>query len=205
MEVFKPQKREYTDYEGYRHEAVLDGRGKPISDKKFDENGNLIGEGVYENGEYVGRMEYFYDADHERHVARYDDRNRPVSDKIYDDKGKLVSEGIYKDGEFVGHKEYSTDKDGYHHETTFNDRGFSVSDKKFDDQGNLVGEAEVLREKDGTVKGTKRRFMDDQKNWHEAEFDANGNCISDKKLPPKKNVMDKYVSTPRNVRGGKEM
>ena len=47
-------KKYFTDNEGYKHEAEFGPDDKPVSDKKYDQDGNLVGEGIYQNGKFVG-------------------------------------------------------------------------------------------------------------------------------------------------------
>ena len=99
--------KQFIDDQGYRHEAEFDAEGRCVSDKKFDANGNLMGEGIYKDGKFVGSKKYFEHQGY-RHEAEYDANDRPVADRKYDDKGNLVGEGIYKDGKFVGEKKNIT-------------------------------------------------------------------------------------------------
>ena len=38
----------FMDDEGYRHEVLYDEFGKVVSDKRFDKENKLVGEGLYE-------------------------------------------------------------------------------------------------------------------------------------------------------------
>ena len=98
--------RQYSDDQGYRHEAEYDANDRPVADRKYDDKGNLVGEGIYKDGKFVGSKKYFMHQGY-RHEAEYDANDRPVADRKYDDKGNLVGEGIYKDGKFVGEKKNS--------------------------------------------------------------------------------------------------
>ena len=51
--------REFIDHEGYKHIAEFDASNKCISDKKFDDKGNLVGEGLYKDGNFVGHRTFF--------------------------------------------------------------------------------------------------------------------------------------------------
>ncbi|MBO4294202.1 MAG: hypothetical protein J5896_02005 [Alphaproteobacteria bacterium] len=85
------------------HEVEYDDQKRCLSDKKLDADGNVIGEGIYKDGQYVGRKEYFMHQGY-RHEAEYDVLDRCVSDKKFDAKGNVICEGIYKDGKFMGYK-----------------------------------------------------------------------------------------------------
>ena len=103
--------RQMTDSEGYNHLVSYDDDGRVSADKKFDKDGNLIGEGIYENGEFKGSKAYFVDNEGFSHVAVKDVQDRPVSDQKFDKDGNLIGEGIYENGEFKGSKAYVV-KDG---------------------------------------------------------------------------------------------
>ena len=92
------------------HKIEYDKNNKPVADRKYDEKGTLIGEGIYKNGEFVGHKKYVMHQGY-RHEIEYDAFDKPVADRKYDENGTLIGEGIYKDGEFVGHKEYSKPQD----------------------------------------------------------------------------------------------
>ena len=92
------------------HKIEYDKNNKPIADRKYDENGTLVGEGIYKDGELVGHKKYVMHQGY-RHEIEYDKNNKPVADRKYDENGTLVGEGIYKNGAFVGHKEYSKPQD----------------------------------------------------------------------------------------------
>ena len=130
----------FMDDEGYRHEVLYDEFGKVVSDKRFDKENKLVGEGLYEKGKFAGRKEYFVDNEGYRHEAEFDDQDRPVSDKRFDRNGKLVGEGLYEKGKFAGRKEYFVDNEGYRHKAEFDDQNRPVSDKRFDRNGKLFGE-----------------------------------------------------------------
>ena len=101
------QERTPVDADGFEHSVAYDDKGRVVSDKKFDKDGNLLGEGIYENGEFKGTKEYTTDSDGMSHEIVFDEQSRPVSDKKFDKDGNLVGEGLYKDGEFAGHREYT--------------------------------------------------------------------------------------------------
>ena len=46
--------RQYSDDQGYRHEAEYDANDRPIADRKYDDKGNLVGEGIYKDGKLLG-------------------------------------------------------------------------------------------------------------------------------------------------------
>ena len=94
----------FSDDQGYRHEAEYDAQDKPVADRKYDDKGTLIGEGIYKNGSFVGSKKYFTDDKGFSHEAEFDVSDKPISDKKFDKDGNLVGEGIYKDGKFVGEK-----------------------------------------------------------------------------------------------------
>ncbi len=129
----------FVDLDGFRHEAEFDDEGKIIADKRFDKNNQLVGEGIYKNGGYVGRKEYFTDSKGYRHETEFDEKDVPVADKRFDKNNQLVGEGIYKNGGYAGRKEYFTDSKGYRHEAVFDEKDMPVADKRFDEKGNVVG------------------------------------------------------------------
>ena len=129
----------FVDLDGFRHEAEFDDEGKIIADKRFDKNNQLVGEGIYKNGGYVGRKEYFTDSKGYRHETEFDEKDVPVADKRFDKNNQLVGEGIYKNGGYAGRKEYFTDSKGYRHEAVFDEKDMPVADKRFDGKGNVVG------------------------------------------------------------------
>ena len=91
-------KKYFTDNEGYKHEAEFTADEKPISDKKYNRAGELIDEGVYENGKFVGYKKYFTDNEGYKHEAEFTADERILSEKKYDKNGKLVEnkQGIFK-------------------------------------------------------------------------------------------------------------
>ena len=112
IEVTTPESNteEFIDDNGLKHVVVRDTEGKPISDQTFDKNGKLIGEGIYKDGEFAGRKEYFSHSEQGQtfdHIAEYDADGKVVSDRKFDKDGKLIGEGIYKDGEFIEEQKYN--------------------------------------------------------------------------------------------------
>ncbi|MCQ2562443.1 MAG: hypothetical protein MJ158_02410 [Alphaproteobacteria bacterium] len=80
-------KKYFTDDDGYKHKAEFTADDKPISDKKYDKSGKLIGESVYINGKFVGYKKYFTDDDGYKHEAEFTADDKPISDKKYDKQG----------------------------------------------------------------------------------------------------------------------
>ena len=70
--------RQMTDSEGYSHSVSYDDEGRVSADKKFDKDGNLIGEGIYENGEFKGHKEYVV-KDGVEQVVEYDVNNKVIT------------------------------------------------------------------------------------------------------------------------------
>ena len=81
----------FSDDQGYLHEAEFDVDGSPVSDKRFDKDGNLVSEGIYKNGDFIGHKEYMMHEGY-RHEVEYDVFHRPLADRKYDGKGTLVEE-----------------------------------------------------------------------------------------------------------------
>ena len=46
--------KQFFDDQGYRHEAEYDANDRPVADRKYDDKGNLVGEGIYKDGKFVG-------------------------------------------------------------------------------------------------------------------------------------------------------
>lgn len=49
---------EFIDDDGLKHVVVRDAEGKPLSDQAFDKDGNLRGEGIYKDGEFIEEQKY---------------------------------------------------------------------------------------------------------------------------------------------------
>ncbi len=166
--------RQMTDSEGYNHLVSYDDDGRVSADKKFDKDGNLIGEGIYENGEFKGSKAYFVDNEGFSHVAVKDVQDRPVSDQKFDKDGKLAGEGIYENGEFKGSKAYFIDNEGFSHVAVKDVLDRPVSDQKFDKDGKLAGEGIY---ENGEFKGSKAYVVKDGVE-QVVEYDVNDNVIT---------------------------
>ena len=166
--------RQMTDSEGYNHLVSYDDDGRVSADKKFDKDGNLIGEGIYENGEFKGSKAYFIDNEGFSHVAVKDVQDRPVSDQKFDKDGKLAGEGIYENGEFKGSKAYFIDNEGFSHVAVKDELDRPVSDQKFDKDGKLAGEGIY---ENGEFKGSKAYVVKDGVE-QVVEYDVNDNVIT---------------------------
>ena len=166
--------RQMTDSEGYNHLVSYDDDGRVSADKKFDKDGNLIGEGIYENGEFKGSKAYFVDNEGFSHVAVKDVQDRPVSDQKFDKDGNLIGEGIYENGEFKGSKAYFIDNEGFSHVAVKDELDRPVSDQKFDKDGKLAGEGIY---ENGEFKGSKAYVVKDGVE-QVVEYDVNDNVIT---------------------------
>ena len=171
--------RQMTDSEGYNHLVSYDDDGRVSADKKFDKDGNLIGEGIYENGEFKGSKAYFVDNEGFSHVAVKDVQDRPVSDQKFDKDGNLIGEGIYENGEFKGSKAYFVDNEGFSHVAVKDVQDRPVSDQKFDKDGKLAGEGIY---ENGEFKGSKAYFIDNEGFSHVAVKDELDRPVSDQKF-----------------------
>ena len=166
--------RQMTDSEGYNHLVSYDDDGRVSADKKFDKDGNLIGEGIYENGEFKGSKAYFVDNEGFSHVAVKDVQDRPVSDQKFDKDGNLIGEGIYENGEFKGSKAYFIDNEGFSHVAVKDELDRPVSDQKFDKDGKLAGEGIY---ENGEFKGSKAYVVKDGVE-QVVEYGVNDNVIT---------------------------
>lgn len=174
----KARDRRFTDSEGFAHTVSYDDDGRVVANKKFDEQGNLIGEGIYENGEFKGTKEYSESVVGDKTVVVRDTQDRVVSDQTFDKKGNLMREGLYENGEHVGARTY-TELDGRMRIVTTDNDFMTVSDQTFDKNGNLVNEGII---QDGVVTGTNEYYTDDEGFKHVFESDAHDYPVLDRKL-----------------------
>ncbi len=135
----------YVDDKGYDHTVTHDDAGRVLSDKRYDKDGTLLGEGLYKNGEPLGRKEYRTDDKGLRHTITYDAENRILSDQGFDEDGTLRGESLFENGEFVGSKEYAKDDMGFDHVITRNADNEIVSEQKFDKNGRLMTEEKTVQ------------------------------------------------------------
>ncbi len=166
----------YVDDKGYEHTVTRDDAGRIVSDKKYDKDGTMLGEGFYKYGEPAGRNEYFTDDKGVRHTVAYDAENKILSDRGIDENGKLVGESLFENGEFVGSKKYAKDDMGFDHVITRDENNTVLSDKKYDENGTLLGEGLY---KNGEPLGRKEYRMDDKGLRHTITYDAENRILSD--------------------------
>ena len=171
--------RQMTDSEGYNHLVSYDDDGRVSADKKFDKDGNLIGEGIYENGEFKGSKAYFIDNEGFSHVAVKDVLDRPVSDQKFDKDGKLAGEGIYENGEFKGSKAYVV-KDGVEQvvEYDVNDNVITPAPEKQAEKQTESVQEERKAEPVEEVKQAEPEKQAEQQAEQVAESDAYVNMIT---------------------------
>ncbi len=174
----KTRDRQFTDSEGFAHTVSYDDDGRVVANKKFDERGNLIGEGIYENGEFKGTKEYSESIVGDKTVVVRDTQDRVVSDQTFDRKGNLRREGLYENGEHVGARTY-TELGGRMRIVTTDNDFMTVSDQTFDKNGNLINEGII---QDGIVTGSNEYYTDDEGFKHVFESDAHDYPVSDRKL-----------------------
>ena len=65
--IFVGSKKYFTDDKGFSHEAEFDVSDKPVSDKKFDKDGNLVGEGIYKDENLLEKRKEHYPLKFYRH------------------------------------------------------------------------------------------------------------------------------------------
>lgn len=98
------QERTLIDADGFKHSVTYDDNGRVVADKRYDKNGALLSQNVYENGVQTHRYEYDESAKVcQDTVFEYDGNGRQTAERVflsdgevsrtefeYDDRGLLL-------------------------------------------------------------------------------------------------------------------
>lgn len=98
------QERTLIDADGFKHSVTYDDKGRVAADKRYDKNGALLSQNVYENGVQTHRYEYDESAKVcQDTVFEYDGNGRQTAERVflsdgevsrtefeYDDRGLLL-------------------------------------------------------------------------------------------------------------------
>lgn len=98
------QERTLIDADGFKHSVTYDDDGRVVADKRYDKNGALLSQNVYENGVQTHRYEYDESAKVcQDTVFEYDGNGRQTAERVflsdgevsrtefeYDDRGLLL-------------------------------------------------------------------------------------------------------------------
>ena len=191
----------YVDDKGYDHTVTHDDAGRVLSDKRYDKDGTLLGEGLYKNGEPIGRKEYRTDDKGLRHTITYDAENRILSDQGFDEDGTLRGESLFENGEFVGSKTYTTEyaKGGqtFDHIITRDADNQVLSDKRYDKDGTLLGEGLY---KNGEPIGRKEYAKDDMGFDHVITRNADNEIVSEQKFDKNGRLMTEEKTVQNDVK-----
>lgn len=98
--------------------------GKRISNKYYDDKGNIKSEAYYENDKFIKEIIYFPDG------KTQSIRNVNLDRTYYDKEGKVIHVDRYKDGHQIGiHKNFNYEKD---------DTPFAYSETEYDENGKKI-------------------------------------------------------------------
>ena len=197
------QEHTWIDVEGYEHSVTYDEDGRVAADKRYDKDGALLSEDVYENGVQTHRYEYDEFAQvRQDTVFEYDGNGRRTAERVflsdgevsrtefeYDDRGLLVGE-VQKDrveglGDFLATSQaqtYRYDDNGvlrYFEERV----GDSVDSISFDENGTKRQSASYVN---GELK--KQEFCTEQGDYT-FNYESGGRLTSESFVSPDKRTV----------------